>query len=379
MTDVVLLLSEVFCAANGGPSHGGIQRFCRNLLRACRQLPESEYSIHTLVLCDSPSVPPPEDGIPLPPDTYESFGWNRGKMLAAFIRRLQACRSSDPIILVGGANLISLAIAARILRPKARLAVMLYGYEVFRPLSAWKRFMLRRCDRFCAISQYTRSRFCEVQGMPVDLVDVIHLCIEPEWMALTGMVSDRPRPAGGPRFLCVTRMRSHDAGKNVDVLLRAHARLLETCADARLRIVGDGDLRADYERLARTLNIAHAVQFAGNLSDAQLRDAYAASDIFVLPSVKEGFGLVFLEAMTFGLPCIGANATSVPEIIEHQRSGLLAEPGDIASLATQMLRLAQLSELRVRLGEAGRRRLTERFSFELFSRSVAAFLERIQG
>jgi glycosyltransferase involved in cell wall biosynthesis len=262
--------------------------------------------------------------------------------------------------------------------------MILYGYEVFEPLPLLRKFLLRWCDGFWAISYATQKLFCEVQGVSPDRVKVIYNGIEPQWF-IEGenglkLRFNRKKDAHRPlRFLCVTRMRPHDIGKNVDVLLQAFSRVKIGHSNVHLTIVGDGQKRYVYENLAKDLGLQQSVTFAGNISDQALYKLYRDSDVFVLPSVKEGFGLVFLEAMAFGLPCIGARATSIPEIIENERSGLLVEPDSGSNLAFQMARLADSPDMRSKIGEAGHRRAVEYFGFDRFAKNISSFLADFQS
>jgi glycosyltransferase involved in cell wall biosynthesis len=87
---------------------------------------------------------------------------------------------------------------------------------------------------------------------------------------------------------------------------------------------------------------------------------YAASDAFVLPSLKEPFGTVYGEAMAFGLPVVGWRAGNLPYLAAHEREGLLVEPGDVGGLSAALLRLAEDPDLCARLGSAAKQRALER-------------------
>jgi len=136
----------------------------------------------------------------------------------------------------------------------------------------------------------------------------------------------------------VGRLCAADAYKGYDLLRRAFA-LLPPRADPRLapslRFVGDGDDRLRLQALATDLRIAERVEFSGRLSDEALRRAFADATCFALPSTGEGFGLVYLEALAAGRPCVGVNATAVPELLSPD-VGVLAPPGDAAALAAAL-------------------------------------------
>lgn len=165
-------------------------------------------------------------------------------------------------------------------------------------------------------------------------------------------------------FVCVARFAPQKAH---ELLLRAFARVRERCpqARARLLLVGDdpyGDGRIRAEERARALGLGDAVVFAGIRRDVPR--LLAASDVFVMASLWEGLGLVFLEAMASYLPVVATRVSAIPEVVEEGVTGCLAPPGDAGGLAEAMERLALDASLRQRLARAGRARLEQRFGLE---------------
>src|SRR5205823_5244559 len=145
-------------------------------------------------------------------------------------------------------------------------------------------------------------------------------------------------------------------------------------ADVRLVIVGDGPERARIEARIREKRLDGRVAVRGRVSDAELQAAYAAADAFVLPAVvdrrgdTEGLGVVLLEAMNHRVPVIASAIGGITDIVEDGVSGLLVPPGDATALAAALGRLARAPDLAAGLGEAGYRRLRERFSWDAITR-----------
>ncbi|MCJ7790064.1 MAG: glycosyltransferase family 4 protein [Candidatus Atribacteria bacterium] len=99
-----------------------------------------------------------------------------------------------------------------------------------------------------------------------------------------------------------------------------------------LNIVGKGDNRK-YKDVVKKLNLEEEITFQGYLSDEELNNYFRNSDIFIIPSQMEGFGLTILEAIQFGIPIIGTNRGAIPEILKDYNRGFLVNYGDCASLA----------------------------------------------
>ncbi len=133
---------------------------------------------------------------------------------------------------------------------------------------------------------------------------------------------------------------------------------------ATLQLVGDDHADERYGdrvrvRLARP-DLANRVVVHGRKSREEVAAFYSAADVFVLPSIREPFGTVYGEAMAFGLPVVGWRAGNLPYLADHEKEGLLVEPGDTGGLTRALARLASDPDLRTRLGEAARSRALRR-------------------
>jgi glycosyltransferase involved in cell wall biosynthesis len=120
-----------------------------------------------------------------------------------------------------------------------------------------------------------------------------------------------------------------------------------------------GDMRANrayVKRLRSMLNkhgIAHLVTFHGLLYGESFWQKFVEADMFVMPSFWESFGIVFLDAMSFGLPIITTNAGAIPDLVKHEENGLLVRPGDTSALASAIERLVISPSFRRKLGQNG--------------------------
>lgn len=160
--------------------------------------------------------------------------------------------------------------------------------------------------------------------------------------------------------------------KGIDVLLRAAAELREHLPDIRVVIVGDGPERKKLSWLAKELGIGERVQFVGFQND--VKRWMLGFDLLVLPSLKrESFGIVLLEAMACSRPVIGARVGGIPEIIEHEKTGLLVEPGDAHDLAQKILWVDQHPHEALAMITAAKEKVREQFSREKMLRELESF------
>ncbi|MCU0792784.1 MAG: glycosyltransferase family 4 protein [Opitutaceae bacterium] len=323
----VVLLAPEFAA-----SDGGIQRILRLYLSALAEDP-AHTSVSLVALNDRPAD---LAGLALTAATtlrgkpLSVFGAAGSKL--AFTRAAWAAGSGASRIVCG--HVAQLPVAALALRPGARLAFVAHGIEVWPPLPAALRLALARVDRVFCVSRYTHDRLAANHSGLRKALRIVPNALDPALL-------EGPPPwvlpiNQPPTILCVGRLCAADAYKGYDLLLRAFARMprseLTHRAEPRLHFVGEGDDLPRLRALAAELKVAERVEFKGRLSDAALREAFAACSCFALPSTGEGFGLVYLEAMAAGRPCVGVRATAVPELITPE-VGLLAPPEDPDALA----------------------------------------------
>jgi phosphatidylinositol alpha-1,6-mannosyltransferase len=160
-------------------------------------------------------------------------------------------------------------------------------------------------------------------------------------------------PDAPPTVLAVARLYPR---KRIEDLLRAAALLRARIPAVRVRIVGEGPELPRLRALHAELGLDGTVVLLGEVSRAQLAVEYVGAHCFCLPTVQEGFGLVFAEAMAAGLPVVACRAAAVPEIVADRGTGLLVNPRSPDELAMAMETLLMNRALAQDLGAEGARR-----------------------
>lgn len=303
----------------------------------------------------------------------ESFGGNR----LSFVRRAAATalKVRPELALIGHINHAPLGPLLKQLRPNLRVGVILYGVEAWFHLSRIKRRALRAADFILSISDYTRQRVVEANGINSERVVLLPCALD--WKNEAGSAS-RVWNSGsrkpGIRLLSVCRLESGEQYKGIDTVIKALPWVLARIPDLEYSIVGTGNDLERHQRLASEMGVAANVRFLGAVDEKALRERYRNCDAFILPSDGEGFGIVYLEAMHFGKPVIAANSRAVPEVVKHDETGLLVNYGNVEQLAETMSTLCLNGNLRERLGRAGRERLLQHFTFDLFKQRLHRIL-----
>jgi glycosyltransferase involved in cell wall biosynthesis len=162
--------------------------------------------------------------------------------------------------------------------------------------------------------------------------------------------------------------------KKFDILIKAMPHVLRQVPDAHLWVVGDGPERSSLARLAESLKLTDSITFRGYRSDAA--ELMRRFTVFAFPSVKEGFGMVLLEAMAGCIPIVACNISSIPEIVIHEKTGLLVEPESPKAMAHAILNLLENSEYRSTIGNAGLQRLKNDFTIDKMVQNTYAIYKR---
>lgn len=216
----------------------------------------------------------------------------------------------------------------------------------------WERRNTERADLVMVPSRYSGEVAQRVYGVPADRVAVVPEAIDLEaWQAAFERAPRRAR--AGSAVLCVARLYPR---KRVADLLRVAAILRGRIPDVQIRIVGQGPEWDAVSRLHAELALGESAVLLGDVTKERLAEEYVNADCFCLPSVQEGFGIVFLEAMAAGLPVVACRVAAVPEVVLDGRTGVLTPPRDPAALAEAIESLLRQPDRARALGEEGRRR-----------------------
>jgi glycosyltransferase involved in cell wall biosynthesis len=219
---------------------------------------------------------------------------------------------------------------------------------LFEFLSRLEGYNARHADAVLTTSAYCRGAIARHYRVDPNRVRLVPEGIDlARWRRL---VAEEPRSSDGATILCVARQYPR---KHIADLLRALPAVRQAIPRVRTLIAGDGPEHTALRELAARLDLGDAVVFTGALPDAELARLYRRADLFCLPSVQEGFGIVFLEAMACALPVVATTASAIPEVVPDRRSGLLVPPGDVAALAHALVELLARPNLRASYGAFG--------------------------
>ena len=304
--------------------------------------------------------------------TLQSFDGRRSN----FVRRVvaTALRERIDLVLIGHVNYGPLGVLLKRLQPQMRCGVIAYGMEVWSRLPRVRRRALCSADFVVAISEYTKAKLVEVQGVRAERVYIPPNAVA--WKGAEQSAKGEGQRATALRLLSVCRLDAAEQYKGIDTVIKALPAVRARVPDLEFVVVGSGSDLERHKRLAADLGVADCVKFPGSVDERALRAAYESCDVFVLPSAGEGFGIVFLEAMNYCKPIIAANSGATPEVVKDGETGILVEAGSVEQLAAAMIALGTNQPERERMGAAGYARLQENFTFDHFKAKLREIMMR---
>lgn len=217
-------------------------------------------------------------------------------------------------------------------------------------------------------AQALRGEFIKVPWLPAERVVVV-----PHGIDLRDYQDILPAPELPNAPLRVVTVGRLHPSKGIDVLLNAWSKVVTQFPEAELMLVG-GEGEARYRQLAHSLGILERVRFVGYQRD--VRPFLGASDLLVLASRAEGFPYTLLQAMAMGKPVIATRISGTVECVEDGTSGVLVPVEDVEAIATAIVRLLKDKALRDSMGQAGKRLVATRFSWD---ESMKTFLRALKA
>lgn len=258
------------------------------------------------------------------------------------------------------------------------LVANFYGHDASRlpTRPAWRRrfrLLARAASHVVCVSEDLREQLLNL-GFSEQRTSVVHVGVDRTHLPLT-----RRTRAGG-RVLAMGRLVEK---KGFEFAVEAFAQLKARGLECRLDIYGEGEARAQIEQAIERFRVGDRVRLLGPRDHQRLMQALSDYDLFVGPSVvavdgdREGIPNTILEAMASGLPVVATQHGGIPELVTHERTGLLVPERDATALAAALERLMTDDALCEKFSAAGHKRAAEQFSVRSWVRGMEAVYDRV--
>lgn len=309
---------------------GGIQKMSRTLSYTLNELgKKNHWDISVYASHDQQADLMPQY---LPPANFKAF--NKNKLKYSW-HSLKAGMSADLIIL-SHVHLSSIGCLLRLLNPKCKIWLITHGIEVWRPLKLWKKVIWKIADQIICVSRFTKIKVVEMHHADPDRCLVLNNALDPfirlpELFIKPGYLLARYQLKTDDKvILTLSRLASTEKFKGYEQTIKAVSAVRQSFPDVKYILAGpcDENEKIRILQLIKDYQLENNFILTGYIKETELADHFLIADLFVLPSKKEGFGIVFIEAMAFGLPVICGNADGSTDAVRNEKMGTAVDPDD---------------------------------------------------
>lgn len=367
--DVLFLTLKVFSAT------GGIEKVCRIAGKAsyesCTRF-NKRLKIYSMHDSQASAVDNPY----FPTEIFTGFNVFKFRFMWYAVR--QGCTSK--VIILSHVNLLPAGWIIKLIKPTAKLVMFAHGIEIWGRMNFMKKIMLKSCDEIVSVSSYTKNKIIEVHGIDEKKCSVINNCLDPylplpkNVKAEQGFRHKYGFQPGDRILFTLSRLSAKERYKGYDKVMEALVRINRP--EVKYLIAGSYD-RTEKEFIDETiarLGLKERVVLAGFIPEEEVAPHFAMSDIYVMPSVKEGFGIVFIEAMYYGLPVIAGNEDGSVDALCNGELGILVKPDSVEEIKNAIEKLLKGEKALM----PNRLLLEEHFSYANYKMKINDLLERMK-
>ena len=340
----------LFIYQNAYSQTGGIQTFNEYFISALEDIKKEQSNFYAELL----SIYDDDKDIK---SSLKYTSLNKSK-IASFNFVLKNYKKFDTFIFAH-VNLAPLAMFLKLLNPKAKIYFCTHGIEIWKKLSKTTEWIMNQ-STILTVSNFSKDQLLKYNQNLND-IRLFPNCIKvKEKIELL----DNPYNTDNFNVLSVTRLSEGEKLKGIDSMIRTLPLLKEKIPNIKYSVIGKGEDTIRLKQLAKDLNVLEYVDFLGFVDD--INAYYQHCDIFSLPSKKEGFGIVYLEAMQYRKPIIAVNYGGATDVVINNETGFLCEYNDYESLAENMLILFKDTSLYDKYANNGYDRLINNFTYEKY-------------
>jgi len=357
---------------------GGIEKFNKCLMLALRKMEEADF-------CRCSSYSLYDDFVDeryFKKETYLGFKGNKIKFI---VNSLLSFRKFN-VIIIGHIHLAVLLLWIKSFsRSTKKIVVVVHGVEVARKLSKVQAWAIKRADKIIAVSSYTRSLILKNSSAAAETIAILPNTVDPyfsQQALLPTTLNLRNRYSlEKDDFVLFTlaRLSSKEQYKGYDKVIAAMAGLIDVYPKLKYVIAGKYD-EIELKRLLNlvdTLSLKEKVFFVGYVDENEIAAHYKMADVFIMPSSKEGFGIVFLEALLCGTPVIGGNADGTVDALNKGCWGMLVDSSSVNSIEKAIVYSINNYSLLKAKGEWYKKEVEAKFGFQEFSNQWQKLLHQI--
>ena len=273
------------------------------------------------------------------------YGFNSKKITFTIRSIIQSLKSD--LIILGHINLYRIGILLKLLGK--RIIVVGHGVDVWENVNSLKKKLLQYSDSVLAVSHFTKGKLIKQHSVAEHKIIIFPNTFDPylklpqKFEKPISLIRQHNIKQNEKIILTVSRLSAVDRYKGYDKVIEVIPELLKEIPVARYIIVGEGDDDeiSRIKKLITDLNLSDNVIMTGHVTDKELSEYYMLADVFIMPSKKEGFGIVFLEAIIHGLPVIAGNKDGAVDPLLDGEIGILVDPDNLKSISEAIISILE--------------------------------------
>lgn len=264
--------------------------------------------------------------------------------IGSFFRNLKT-----DVVILSHINLSLVGLLFLLFRPKTKVILFAHGIEVWKPVNFLQRLLLKRCDQIIAVSHFTKQQLIDIHHVDEKKIAVLNNCIDPFLLAPASFVKSKrltdryDLKSNDIVLFTLSRLTSTEKYKGYDKVVEAISILKKDYPHIKYLIAGKSDNREQkrMDDLIEKLDVKEQVRLVGYVNEEEISDHFLLADLFILPSKKEGFGIVFCEAMLYGLPVISGNKDGSVDALRNGELGTMIDPDNIHEIVQAITSIIQ--------------------------------------
>jgi len=322
---------------------GGIEKVCRSLCRVMYDLSEEGLIQSTVFSMYDKNTD--RDSRYLSKQQFHGFGGRKELfVIQSFLYGLKA-----DVILLSHIHLINIVYFIKKIHPHKKIYLLAHGIEIWKKLSDPKLKMLNQLDKIICVSAFTAQKIREMHRIPAARLEVLNNCLDPFYHLSTQfekpkVLLDRYHLNNENLILfSLSRLSSSEKYKGYDHTIELLPKLLKTYPNLIYLLGGKWDAieKKRLDDLIEKNNLKNHIRMVGFIDETELTEHFLLSDLFILPSKKEGFGIVFIEAVASGLRVIAGNKDGSVDALRNGTLGVLIDPDDPQGILKNICNLLQ--------------------------------------
>lgn len=312
-----------------------------------------------------------------PKKDFKGFGIKRLK----FTQIAVANGIKNDVIFLSHINLLPVGYLVKLFSPKTKLVLIAHGIEAWHAFKGVKKRMLFKCDRILSVSQYTKDVIINLNNFPAEKIQILNNCLDPFLEKPVETEKDKVLlqkyhfANDDIILMTLTRLAARERYKGYDIVIESLKELRKTNPHLKYLIIGkyDKEEKQRLDILVKEAGLQSHVIFTGFIDDDELAEHFNLADIYIMPSEKEGFGIVFIEAMYYNKPVIAGNKDGSVDALLNGDLGLLVNPKSIEEVSGAIKKMVCDKNQYL----PNRQLLMEHFSYPVYKEKWEEILESL--